>query len=240
MTVETYIIGWNREDTIHLSIKHYKKLGNVIYFDNFSTDRTREIAESLGADVRLFGRAGELDDQTYLDIKNHAWKRSNADWVIVVDDDEILYHPNLNQVLFDSHQSGATIFRVNGFNIHSDLMPKEDWTEITTGEKNENYSKLCVFNPRNVTDIRYNYGCHASRPVGNLVYADTKLALLHYREVGGVERLIARHKLYRDRLSDLNKRYNLGHHYTETEESKRKQWNDFTERCGTLYEAGIL
>lgn len=240
MTVETYIIGWNREDTIHLTIKHYKRLGNVIYFDNFSTDNTREIAEKMGADVRLFGRAGELDDQTYLDIKNHAWKRSRADWVIVVDDDEILYHPNLEGKLRNALETGATIFHVNGFNIHSDQMPKEEWTEIMTGEKNENYSKLCVFNPRNVTDIRYNYGCHAARPVGNLIYASTKLALLHYRDVGGVERLIARHKLYQSRLSELNKRYNLGHHYTESEASKRKQWTEFTERCGTLSEAGIL
>jgi glycosyltransferase involved in cell wall biosynthesis len=234
MRVETFIIGWNREDTIHLTIQHYKKLGEVIYFDNFSDDNTRTIAESLGADVRLFGRSGELDDQTYLDIKNHCFKRSTADWVIIVDDDEILYHPFLLTELQKATDSGQTIFHTQGFNIHSDLMPVNDWLEIRTGENNANYSKLCLFNPQQVKDIRYNYGCHYSRPVGNLIYSPTTLHLLHYRDVGGVERLIARHKLYASRLSQVNKNYNLGHHYTESEESKRKQWADFTARAVTL------
>lgn len=240
MKVETYIVTWNREDTIHLTINHYKKLGHVILFDNFSTDRTREIAESLGAEVRVFGRAGELDDQAYLDVKNNAWKGSNADWVIVVDDDEILYHPNLDLQLALAIDNGSTIFKPQGFNIHSDEVPRETWLEIQTGEKNENYSKLCIFNPKQVTDIRYNFGCHAARPMGNLVYDKAKMVLLHYRDVGGVERLISRHRLYKERLSETNRRYNLGHHYTETEADKRKQWAEFTERSGTLQGAGLL
>lgn len=240
MTVETFIICWNRESTIHLTINHYRKLGRVILYDNFSDDRTRDIAEHLGADVRLFGRAGELDDQTYLDIKNHCWKNSAADWVIIVDDDEILYHPNLEHELTRGLMQGATIFHVQGFNIHSDLMPVNDWTDILIGEKNENYSKLCIFNPRNITDIRYRYGCHAASPTGNIIYHDTKLILLHYRDVGGVERLIERHNLYKSRLSETNKRYNLGHHYSESEAGKRKQWEEFTVRSGPLSEAGLL
>ena len=49
MTVETYIIAWNREDTINLTINHYKKLGRVILYDNFSDDRTRDVAAECGA-----------------------------------------------------------------------------------------------------------------------------------------------------------------------------------------------
>lgn len=240
VSVETYIVTWNRADSIHLTIKHYLELGGVIIYDNWSTDSTREIAESMGAEVRVFGRKGELDDQAYLDVKNHAWKGSKADWVIVVDDDEILYHPNLKQELLSAKEKGQTIFKTQGFNIHSDEFPREKWLEIQTGEKNENYSKLCIFNPKQITDIKYNYGCHVARPMGNLVFSDTPLVLLHYRDVGGIERLIARHKLYRERLSELNRRYNLGHHYTESEASKRKQWIEFTERSGTLSEAGLL
>jgi glycosyltransferase involved in cell wall biosynthesis len=237
MKVETYIVTWNREDTIHLTIKHYLELGSVIIYDNWSTDRTREIAESLGAEVRVFGRQGELDDQAYLDVKNHAWKGSKADWVIVVDDDEILYHPNLKEVL---STTTGTIFKTQGFNIHSDDLPRETWLDIQTGEPNENYSKLCIFNPKQITEIKYNFGCHVARPMGNIVWADTRLTLLHYRNVGGVERLIARHKLYKERLSEVNRKYNLGHHYTESEQSKRTQWKEFTERSVTLSEAGLL
>ena len=240
MNLEAYIITWNREDTIHFTIQHYQSFGcKVILFDNFSTDTTRDIAERMGCDVRLFGRAGELDDQTYLDIKNHAWKRSEADFVIVVDDDEILWHPRLLEELKEAKARGNTIFETRGFNIHSDLMPVNDWLDIQTGEQNANYSKTCIVDPKKVKDIRYHFGCHYSRPVGELNYHPVKLYLLHYRDVGGVERLIARHKLYQGRLSEVNKRYNLGHHYTESEQSKRKQWADFSARCVTLSEAGF-
>lgn len=240
MKVETYIITWNREDTIHLTLKHYLKLGKVILYDNFSDDRTREIAESMGADVRLFGTAGVLDDGVYLDIKNREWKRSSADWVIVVDDDEILYHPDLEAVLKRATAHGDTIFYTHGFNIHSDEMPKDDWTEIMTGEPNENYSKTCIFNPQKVKEIRYNYGCHVARPVGHLQYSRDHLAVLHYRDVGGIERLLDRHKKYRSRLSETNKRYNLGHHYSESEDFKRKEWEDFSKRSGTFTVDGML
>jgi glycosyltransferase involved in cell wall biosynthesis len=241
MTCEAFIIAWNREETIHLTIKHYKQFcERVVIFDNHSDDMTREIALSMGADVRLFGTKGVLSDQDYIDVKNNCWKQSQADWVIVVDDDEILYHPDLEFHLKLATAMGSTIFRPQGFNIHSDDVPREMWTDILTGEKNENYSKLCIFNPKEVKEIRYNYGCHAARPLGNLVYDKAKLILLHYREIGGVDRLISRHREYAKRLSEKNWQYNLGHHYTESEESKRKQWEEFTGRCVTLSEAGIL
>jgi glycosyltransferase involved in cell wall biosynthesis len=241
MTCEAHIICWNRQDTIAFTIKHYQQFcGRVIIYDNHSNDFTRDIAESLGAIVKTFGRPGELNDQAYLDVKNNCWKGSKADWVIVVDDDEILYHPDLVFHLELATVMGSTIFRPQGFNIHSEEMPVESFTEILTGEPNENYSKLCIFNPRKISEIRYNFGCHAARPVGDLVYDKAKLILLHYREIGGVERLINRHREYEKRLSEINRRWNLGHHYTESEEAKRQQWEEFTKRSVHLSKAGLL
>jgi glycosyltransferase involved in cell wall biosynthesis len=241
MIAEAHIIAWNRQDTIGFTIKHYQQFcSRVFIYDNHSDDLTREIAAELGAIVRTFGKPGTLDDQAYLDIKNNCWKTSKADWVIVVDDDEILYHPDLGFHLELATVMGSTIFRPQGFNIHSDEMPKESFLEILTGEPNENYSKLCIFNPKQVKEIRYNFGCHAARPVGNLVYDKANLILLHYRNIGGVERLITRHREYEKRLSEINRRYNLGHHYTESEQSKRSQWEELSKRSVHLSEAGLL
>ncbi len=236
MKIETYIITWNREDTIHLTVDYYKKLGRVVLYDNFSDDSTREIALAHGAEIQLFGTKGELNDQHYLDVKNNCWKGSKADWVIVVDEDEILWHPNIKTIL---ELAKCTIIKPQGFNIHSDKMPKESWLEIMTGEPNENYSKLCCFKPNEINEIRYNYGCHSARPIGN-VRIFQGLYLLHYRDIGGVERLIERHKEYALRLSEVNRRYNLGHHYTESEQSKRQQWKEFSERSTTLSDLGIM
>lgn len=226
MKIETYIITWNREDTIHLTLKYYLALGKVVLFDNFSDDRTREIAESMGADVRLFGQAGVLDDAVYLDIKNHCWKRSTADWVIVVDDDEILWHPNLVMELERAKATGHTVIHPQGFGIFSETMPKEDWTELLTGLEDNNYSKLCCFSPH-ISDINYVYGCHEARPQGSIIVVYKGLYLLHYRAVGGANRLIRRHKEYEPRRqrSRINMRWDLGSHYRATvdnpEETKR-------------------
>lgn len=234
MNIETYIITWSREDLIHLTINYYKQFSKVILFDNFSTDRTREIAEELGAEVRLFGKAGVLDDGEYLKVKNNAWKGSKADYVIVCDDDEILYHPDLLNHLYFSRSNRVTIFKTQGYNMFSNDVPRESFLEIKTGLKNDNYSKWVIFDPKNIKEIGYVYGCHEARPKGELIWGDG-LKVLHYRDIGGIERLIKRHRDYVERLSPLNQKWNLGHHYKQSEEEKRREWKDSYERSETLF-----
>lgn len=232
MTVEAHIIVWNRADTIHLTIKHYQKFCDKIFiWDNFSDDQTREIATSLGATVQLFGKAGVLDDGEYKLLKNSCWKGSKADWVIVVDDDEILYNEDLKFILRQASMFGATIFKPQGISIHSELMPKKDWLEIRTGFKDNNYSKLCIFSPQAITEIGYEYGCHTHMkdcPKGRIVYGLEKLYLLHYNFVGGVDRIIKRWSEYEPRRqkSSVNVRWNLGHRYAKTESEIRKEWTE--------------
>ena len=156
MKVEVFIVAWNREDTIAMTVRHYQRFcQKVTLFDNFSDDKTREIAEAMGAHIKLFGQVGVLNDQAYLDVKNNCWKDSDADWVIVVDDDEILYDVDILKELQLATDSGATIIKPQGFGVFSNDMPQEDWTEIMTGVRDENYSKLCVFNPKQVKEIGY-------------------------------------------------------------------------------------
>lgn len=226
MTIETFILTWNREDTIHLTLKYYLQFGRVVLYDNFSDDRTREIGEAMGADVRLFGRAGVLDDGVYLDIKNHCWKRSKADWVIVVDDDEILFNIPFGTPYFGV----ASIMKPRGFSIFSNEMPKEDWTELMSGVWDNNYSKLCCFRPDRITDINYVYGCHEARPKGQVQIIEAG-HLLHYRAVGGADRLIERHKLYEPRRqrSPINMKWDLGGHYRKTVENPEETRKWFEE-----------
>lgn len=234
MNIEAYIITWNREDLIHLTINYYKQFcSKIVIFDNFSTDRTRDIARELGCDVRLFGVSGSLDDSEYLKVKNNAWKRSEADWVIVCDDDEILYDPDLMDKLYRARADGITIFKPQGYNMHSDLMPESSWLDIKTGLKNDNYSKWIIFSPK-IQEIGYVYGCHEARPKGNLKFRED-LKLLHYRDIGGVERLLKRHRQYVERFSTINKKWNLGHHYKQDEDEKRREWKDCLEKSETLF-----
>jgi glycosyltransferase involved in cell wall biosynthesis len=240
MLIEAYIIGWNREDTIALTINHYKQFcSHITIFDNFSDDKTRDIAYDLGCDVQLFGKKGSLDDGEYVEIKNNCWKKSDADYIIVCDDDEILYHPQIESVFEAAKEAGVTIFKTQGFSIHSEEMPKKSWTEFQNGVLDDNYSKSVIFSPA-LKEIGYIYGCHESRPQGRLVYSQEKLWLLHYRSMGGVERLIQRHKQYVERFSPINLKWKLGIHYTESEDLKRKQWKESLEKSVPLSSVGFV
>lgn len=238
MTCEAYIIAWNEAELIGLTVAHYQQFcTKIIVFDNHSTDGTRDIATYMGAEVRLFGIPGVLDDKEYLRIKNFAWKGSKADWVIVVDCDEILWHPNIHKIyspLWDAHSSGHSFFATQGWDVVSHHPAAFSITSQKTGYANDNYSKSVIFNPRMIREIGYVYGCHQAKPVGLIRYSPHLLMLFHYSNIGGPERLCRRHAAYRARLSENNKRWGLGIHYTYSDEQRIKEWNDKYEKSSVF------
>lgn len=240
MQIEAHIMAWNEEETIHFTILHYRSLcDRVIIYDNYSTDKTPSIAQYMGCEVRQFGIKGELNDKEYKKLKDNCWKGSTSDWVIVCDADEILYHQDLKFILKQEAANGATIFKTQGFNVYSNEMPVSKWLDIKTGIFDNSYSKLCVFSPK-LKEIDYIYGCHEAKPQGNIVWSKEKLWLLHYRCVGGVDRMIARHEQYKPRMAEINLRWKMGVHYLQLEEQKRTDFEDRLKRSVTFSEAGII
>lgn len=215
--IEAFLLAFNEEETIHLTIKHYQKFcSRITILNNHSTDRTVDIAKSMGCRIRNFGTPGILNDRDYIDIKNECWKESRADWVIVCDADEILK--------LDYRPLWGTIFKTQGWNVFSYDMPMEDWSEITNGHPEENYSKTVMFDPKRITDINFRIGCHVSSPKGNVIWSEETLTLFHYRNVGGPQRLVDRHNLYRPRLSEENLERRWGHHYLVSDEERIAEW----------------
>lgn len=236
--IDCYIIAWNEEETIHLTIQHYQKFCNrIVLYDNHSTDDTCFIAKKLGCSVKKFGKPGELSDSAYKEVKNNCWKDSRFQWVIIVDADEILWHHNLKNVIDNTK---GNIFKTFGWNVFSRDMPVNEWTEITYGHHEPNYSKLVIFKPKEITDINYHIGAHWATPKGQVKYADELLTVFHYRNAGGPERLIKRHEQYRPRMSKENLQRNWGHHYLEDDEIRVKEWNDKFEKSKTYLGAGII
>jgi hypothetical protein len=191
----------------------------------------------MGCEVELFGIHGELNDAHYRKIKNYKWKGSQADWVIVCDADEILDISMAH--LIEAKELGNTIFKTHGFNVYSHDMPKDDYFEILTGVPDPSYSKLVIFDPKRITDMMYDFGCHASNPCGAVVYSDCEPTLFHYRAIGGPNRMVKRHAMYRSRMSDLNKRLNLGSHYNYSDERRVREWNECLEKSTIYSQDGI-
>jgi len=63
------------------------------------------------------------DNKTLVDIKNNCWKGSTADWVIVIDTDEFIYHPQIRNILASTN---ATIMRTTWCEMYSDKVPCGD------------------------------------------------------------------------------------------------------------------
>jgi hypothetical protein len=234
---EAFILNFN-EEFLPLTIKHYQQFcDQITIYDNYSTDGSDQKAGSMGCKVVKFGMPGVLSDASYLKVKNYCWKNSLADWVIIVDADEILWHHDLKNIL--ANEKG-TIFKTQGYNIFSRETPKDNYLEIITGIPDDSYSKTVIFNPRSIQDMRYAYGAHSCTPSGRIIFSEKELSLLHYRGIGGPDRLIARHGLYRKRMSEVNKKLGLGIHYTYDDERRIKEWEESYAICRELSGLGIL
>jgi len=220
MIAEVYIMAWNEEEIIALTIKHYQKFcSKITILDNWSTDRTREIAEARGCYIQSFGIAGILNDKEYVKVKNSCYLNSQYKYVIVCDADEILWHPDIKQIL---ERDTGNIFNIIGYDIFSNDMPKDDFLEIQTGQFSPNYCKKIIFSPS--VKINFRLGAHVCAPQSRLIPSSETLTLFHYANIGGYQRLSDRHAIYRKRLSKVNKHFGLGCHYSFPEEQRKREW----------------
>jgi glycosyltransferase involved in cell wall biosynthesis len=235
MKIEAYLLTWNESDIIGLVIKHYQKFcDKVIIMDNYSSDNTCKIAESMGCEVRKFGTQF-FDDFENMKCKNNCWKGSDADWVIVCDADEVLYfgdslNPSFEDLASYLHGSPYHVYRPQGWQIMSDEMPVNDLLEITNGYEFNNYSKCILFSPW-LLEIKFNPGAHRCNPIAPSgievdICESSSMYVLHYKHIGGVHRTIKRYAEYKKRLSRNNIKNGWGIHYNRTIPSLKEEWNE--------------
>lgn len=227
MRITLYFINWNDSFYLPFIKKHYGSIcQRIVMYDNHSTDGSQELARQLGFEVRMFGQPNVLNDQYYLDVKNHCWKeeRGKSDYVIVCDADEF--------VTIDDLKGSAP--KVMGYNMISDLTAIHEITDINTGFFDENYSKQAIFDPNRIEEINFVHGCHKNWIKGD-ISKEGNCRLLHYRMIGGVERMIEKHRTYRERMSEFNKKHKMGFHYNHSDEAKRNEWNYLQSKAEILW-----
>ncbi len=243
MQIELFMLVWNEIDILPFVIKHYQQFcDRITIYDNYSDDGSKELAESMGCTVIPFGTHGQLNDLHYLEVKNNCWRGSQSDYVIVCDADEVLFTGlPMNENVFQYYKDqGVTILKTQGWQIICDEMPKEKITEITNGWPFNNYSKNICFDPKAIQEINFNPGAHKIVPIGNVVYSDDTLYILHYRQLGGVNRLMDRYRAYMDRMSPVNRAKGYGSHYKRVLTSQgrneiRRMWNEEMSRSKPLF-----
>jgi len=228
MKIIAYAICYNEEAMLPFYLRHYLSFcDHVVVYDNCSTDRSVEICKGFAnVTVITYNTSNVIRDDVYLQIKNNCWKsmigNSMADWVIVGDIDEFVYHPDIRGEL---ERTWATIITPDLFNMFSPFFPVtkgQIYEQVTNGISGG--GKANLFRPADIREINYDPGCHVAHPEGNILWdTESGIKTLHNKFMG-LEHTLARKRLSESRLSELNKAMGWGVHYSVPEEQAVREF----------------
>jgi len=230
MQIEVYCLANNEERLMYYYMKHYNQFAKVILLDNNSTDKTVAIAKLMGAEIRTLHIPDEINDQLFVDIRNEIWKGTKADWIMWADADEFIYHPNITEILQNTH---ATAILPHFYNMYANKFPitsEQIYDEVQYGSRwggeNNIYGKVNIFKMPDITEINYNPGCHHVSLKGNVIFdSNSGIKTLHMRNLGR-EFVLERNARNSRRLSTLNRKNGWGLYVDRSPEETINRFNE--------------
>lgn len=226
--VHLWALVWNERDMLPFFLEHYRPFVDRFFlYDDGSDDGSVEyLAQQPDVELRRFKNDGASFVETARDFNNHAWKESRgaADWVIVVNVDELVYHPSPREALAWERQNGRTIIWPRGWDMVTAEFPRSGPLVRTAnrGVHNKEMAKVAVFAPDLVDEINYGPGRHHANPTGRVVRGrQTNFDLLHYKYLGE-EYLTRRYRELSQRMKPLDRSKGLGFQYHQEEERVRE------------------
>jgi Glycosyl transferase family 2 len=239
MKVDLYARCWNEGDMLPFFFLHYDKfVQRYIIYDDASTDDSQEILRrNPKVEVRQMPPYSDPESRisSALALQQICWResRGSADWVIVTDIDEHMYHPNLDRYLAQCRSKGVTIIPALGYQMLCEHFPAHGkllCQSLTKGACYPFYNKLNIFSPNEIDTVNYTPGRHTAAPTGHIVLpVRDELLLLHYHYLG-FERVRKRYAemLARQRKSDIANEW--GRQYSWSSEQLREDWNGVASR----------
>lgn len=221
MVIHAHILAYNEEKILPFTLDYYSTICEKIFvYDNMSTDSSDEIYKRYPkVTVIKWNSNNEINDKNYIDIKSNCYKETSkdADWVIVCDCDEILYHQNLINMLKYYKKIGVDVPKIDGHDMVSEKFPEYDGKLITELVKtgSDTYEPMCkniLINPKK--NVNYGFGAHNMFCENCVFSEDAELMLLHYKFLG-LDYVANRYGVLEKRLSEFNKQNGFGSHYTQ-------------------------
>lgn len=224
-TIEVHTICWNEESLLPLFLSHYSSFATkIVVWDNHSDDASQDLVrECERAELQTYDSENQSSNDRYLDVKNHCWKETQADWVIVCDIDELIYHPDLLNLLTNST---AQILKCDGFNVTGPSIDRTPRFDVWKGKHAPQYCKPAVFRA-SIGEIRYAYGCHTARP--QFPIEPSEIKLLHCQFLRSVDDLIDRYRRLAARKSPRDFKRGLSYHYMMTDERIRNLYRSVSD-----------
>ncbi len=238
MIVDMYFSCWNNADLLGFFFRHYDPIvRRYVVFDDGSTDGSLDLLRAHPrVEVRAFNPLEDGASRTHTNMASveNCWRQSSADadWVMLCDSDEHLYHHDLPGYLLQCLAQGVTIIPALGYQMVSPNFPSEGrlCDTVTMGAAWVQMSKLNVFSPRAITALNYGPGRHTAHPTGDIVVpARDELLLLHYKYLD-FERVYQRHEIASERLNAIDRQHGFGHRWRFSRDELRADWAQFEQR----------
>lgn len=263
MKIDVHITCWNEEIILPFALEHYSSFCDRIFIhDNMSTDMSPFICMNFPKVIVKFWESreekGKFNDNEARHVKYEAhrkYSRGNADWVILADCDEFIYHPHLREILKTYKEEGITYPITQGYQMISNKMPcyepsskitdiiktgvKDDpfpVDKIYTEQKSWGYSKPIIFNP--ALDVYLSLGSHFIRGdksnTSEFVFSEkADIKLLHYKFLSE-DYVVNRHHQLGKRLSDYNIKNGYGLGWLEKETQLRESYKNYLSIAGKI------
>jgi len=185
-----YCLCWNDARMLPHFFRHYDRFVNHYFvYDNGSTDGSLSILKDHPR-VTLFHfeTTGDSFVEEERRLGDTIWQGSEADWAIVTDIDEHIYHPDLSTYLQQCSEGGVTAIASIGYEMVSDRFPITAdllFEAITTGARSTGHDRLCIFNPKALAETNFSPGRHTAKPTGRISWPDhPEVLLLHFKQLG--------------------------------------------------------
>lgn len=190
MKIDIYSTMRNEIKIIPYFLRHYETFAERIFvWDDNSDDGTREILQSHPKVELLPINLGRIDDDYFV---ANLWpmyrriSRGYADWAIVVDADEFVYHPDIINKLEELDSLGVKRVLCYGFTMYHPTFPTTSgqiYDEVKLGVADKWSTKAILFNPE--IQVHWTRGRHRSSHLksGGITW-DTGIHILHFRYLG--------------------------------------------------------
>ena len=237
--IHAYFVCYNEENILPHLIEYYSTFCELITFiDNNSTDNSQSIINSYpNTKLTTFDSNMEFHDGIHIQIKNSIWQSSInvADFVIIGDTDEFIYHKDIVTFLSKAKKSGYSIFKPEGYHMIADealeLLPTDNLLEVVKyGVRTPVLDKPMIFDCNKIKSINYNFGCHSANPVGEVKWCyDNGLKMLHYKFMG-INDYIYKNRIRAERLSKFNRDNGFGLYYLVSEDELRVDYKRYLDK----------
>lgn len=235
MKIHLHTVCWNESSMLKYFFRHYEGwIDKFFIHDDNSTDGSINILDAHKKVVRISLQRKYSDSwiRSAQYIYNNSWKQSikEADWIVIANIDEHLYHPCVEEYLYRCLNDGITAIPSLGYQMISKTFPEKDsvlYQSVSEGAPWVKMSKMQIFNPNKIKETNFMPGRHRADFVGEVIIPKKDEMLnLHFKYLG-IEKIYHRHQLLAKRLGEMDLKKGWGHRYYFDRNKLDEDFNNF-------------